>query len=273
MSFVKPEWDIYARTTLNPIIQAYYYFTVWRNYRILLYGLEIHPGQLLELGSSTGQISLRLSKMYNFLPTLVDTSTLALTIASYNYRRKGITPITIKKNILELNLEQKYDLVHSHGLLEHFTGDKQLIALESHIKHIQIGGWLICWVPSPDIFYRLNRWYLEHSNQWIFGFENPISLKDVLRLFGNKKLRIRRIRHLPGWILRPLHGRSDHVRWPHRREADPAGTIDHHSRTRLRVSIVQPIRRDRFSPSKALGERRETMHLAPPFVIRRVGSV
>ncbi|MHA1976922.1 MAG: hypothetical protein ACW98I_08495 [Candidatus Hodarchaeales archaeon] len=41
MTSAKPEWNVYARNTMNPIIQAHYYFTVWRNYRLLLQGLKI----------------------------------------------------------------------------------------------------------------------------------------------------------------------------------------------------------------------------------------
>ncbi len=200
MTSAKPEWDIYARNTMNPIIQAHYYFTVWRNYRLLLHRLKIPRGTLLELGSSTGQISLRLSRMYNLSPTLVDTSALALTVARQFYRKKGIIPIIIKRSIFELNLGQKYDFVHSHGLLEHFIGKKQQRAMEIHINHVKHGGWLICWIPSPDIFYRLNRWYLEQTGQWVFGFEKPLTLKDVLSIFCQEELIIRKIRHFPGWI-------------------------------------------------------------------------
>ena len=200
MSPVRSEWDTYARNTINPLIRAHYYFTVWRNYRILLHGLDIHRGTLLELGSSTGQISLRLSVKYNLTPTLVDTSALALTLANHIYQKQGIILNTIKKNIFELNLNQKYDLVHSHGLLEHYKGKKQKLVLETHIKHVNKGGWLICWIPSPDVFYRINRWYLERTNQWIFGFEEPLSMKDVLTLFRKRNVATRKIRHLPGWI-------------------------------------------------------------------------
>jgi cyclopropane fatty-acyl-phospholipid synthase-like methyltransferase len=200
MTSAKPEWNVYARNTMNPIIQAHYYFTVWRNYRLLLQGLKIPRGTLLEFGSSTGQISLRLSRMYKLSPTLVDTSALALTMASRFYRKKGIIPILIKRNILELKLGQKYDFVHSHGLLEHFVGKKQQSALEIHISHVKQGGWVICWIPTPDIFYRINSWYLKQTGKWIFGFEQPLTLKDVLTIFRTEKLIIRKIRHFPGWI-------------------------------------------------------------------------
>ncbi|MHA2389162.1 MAG: SAM-dependent methyltransferase [Candidatus Hodarchaeales archaeon] len=200
MSSDTPEWDIYARNTLNPLIQAYYYFTVWRNYRLLLHGLNIQRGTLLELGSSSGQISFRLSRKYNFSPTLVDTSAFALRLANQNYRNKGIIPITIKKSILDLNLGQKYDFVHSHGLLEHFIGKKRQLVLSSHINHVHEGGWLVCWIPCPDVFYRINRWYLERTGQWIFGFEQPFKMKEILTLFKSKSLVIQKIYHLPGWI-------------------------------------------------------------------------
>lgn len=196
----KPNWEIYARNTFNPIIQAHYYFTVWRNYKLLLHGLEIPQGSLLELGSSTGQISLRLAKKYHLSPTLVDSSIYPLKLASQYYRKKGISLITINKSILELDIGEKFEFVHSHGLLEHFLGYTRKLILSKHIEHVKKGGWLICWVPTPDLFYRLNRWYLEHTGQWIFGFEQPITLQELLASFNKQKYKIHKITHLPGWI-------------------------------------------------------------------------
>lgn len=200
MSYLQPKWNLYAQNTLTPIIQAHYFFTVWRNYQFLLYQLSISGDSLLEIGSSTGQISLRLAKKYQLNPTLVDTSTSALGYAYQLYRSKGINPTVEQKNVLTLNLSKKFDFVHSHGLLEHFTGKERQKAFLNHLKHVHFGGWLICWVPTPDILYRVNRWYLEKTGQWIFGFEKPLTLKEFLHLFQNKSLNVRRIRHVPGWL-------------------------------------------------------------------------
>ena len=200
MESIKPDWDKYAKNTFNPIIQAHYYFTVWRNYRYLLQGLQIPQGSLLELGSSTGQISLRLAKRYNLSPTLVDSSKYALRLASLYYQKKEVPLISLNKSILNLDLKQKFELVHSHGILEHFTGQTREIALANHIKHVQKGGWLICWVPTPDIFYRTNRWYLTRTGQWIFGFEQPLSLNEFLTFFKNRHFKLHKIRRVPGWI-------------------------------------------------------------------------
>ncbi len=200
MSQRPPAWDSYAKKSITPLFQAHYFFTVWRNYRLLLHGLNISHGSLLELGSSTGQISFRLTKRYQLSPTLVDTSAYALTLAKQYYKKRGVKLKTVKRNILKLNLGQKYDFVHSHGLLEHFTGENQEIVLFNHLKHLKEEGWLICWVPTPDIFYRLNRWYLECTGQWIFGFERPLSIRRISTLFYRKEIRIHKICHVPGWI-------------------------------------------------------------------------
>ena len=166
----------------------------------MLYKLPISGDSLLEIGSSTGQISLRLAKKYNFNPTLVDTSASALVQAIQLYRSSGIEPITKRKNLLKLDLSKEFDLVHSHGLLEHFIGKERQKAFKNHFKHVRSGGWLICWVPTPDIPYRINRWYLERTGQWIFGFEQPLSLNEFIDLFRDQALEIRRIRHVPGWL-------------------------------------------------------------------------
>jgi cyclopropane fatty-acyl-phospholipid synthase-like methyltransferase len=181
------------------MIQAYYYFTVWRNYKFLLHGLSIPQGQLLELGSSTAQISLRLAIKYKLSPTLVDTSLLALTQAYQNFRVKLITPNLLHKDVKDFRINKQFDVVHSHGLLEHFSGETRKKVFKTHVEHTRRGGWLICWVPSPDLFYHIKRWYLENTGQWIFGFEKPINTKDFVNLFANEKLIIRKIRRTPGW--------------------------------------------------------------------------
>ncbi|MHA1967546.1 MAG: class I SAM-dependent methyltransferase [Candidatus Hodarchaeales archaeon] len=194
------DWESYALNTFSGFIRAHYFFTVWRNYKLLLHNLSIQPGKLLEMGSSTGQISLRLSKKYDLEPTLVDSSNIALKHAENLYRRYNISVNISCQNILDLFLEERFDVVHSHGLLEHFKDEKQEIAFHNHVKYTAPGGWVICWVPTPDLFYRINRWYLEHTGQWIFGYEQPLSLSNLISFFRNSNLQIRKIRHLPGWI-------------------------------------------------------------------------
>jgi cyclopropane fatty-acyl-phospholipid synthase-like methyltransferase len=200
LSDLQSNWNLYAQKSLTPIIRAHYYFTVWRNYLFLLYRLPIFGVSLLEIGSSTGQISLRLAQKYHLNPTLVDSSISALRQASQLYRSSGIEPVLKLKSVLTLDLSEKFDIVHSHGLLEHFTGKKRQKAFFNHLNHLNLGGWLICWVPTPDILYRVNRFYLEKTGQWIFGFEEPLTLEEFLHLFNDKSLNIRRIRHVPGWL-------------------------------------------------------------------------
>ena len=200
MNTLPSNWNKYAQNSLTPFIRAHYFFTVWRNYLFLLYKLSITGDSLLEIGSSTGQISLRLSTKYQFNPTLIDTSASALGQAYQLYQLKGIKPTLELRNVLTLDLSEKFDFVHSHGLLEHFTGKERQQAFDNHLKHVQSGGWLVCWVPTPDVLYRVNRWYLEKTGQWIFGFEQPLTMKEFLHLFRNKPLLIHRIRHVPGWL-------------------------------------------------------------------------
>ena len=200
MSTLPSNWNLYAQNSLTPFIRAHYFFTVWRNYLFLLYQLPISGDSLLEIGSSTGQISLRLASKYNLKPTLVDTSTSALGQAYQLYQLKGIKPTLELKNVKTLDLSKKFDFVHSHGLIEHFKGKERQRVFNNHLNHVRSEGWLICWVPTPDVLYKVNRCFLEKTGQWIFGFEQPLTLKEFLHLFHRKPFVIRRIRHVPGWL-------------------------------------------------------------------------
>ncbi|MFX1515618.1 MAG: class I SAM-dependent methyltransferase [Promethearchaeota archaeon] len=194
------DWEAYAKSTSTALIRAHYFFTVWRNYRFLLHGLNIPQGSLLELGSSTGMNSLRLSRKYNLKPTLVDLSKNALAMADRFYRQSKIIPILIQQDVVRLTLNKQFDFVHSHGLLEHFNPSVQSIVFHNHAKYVHPGGWLICWVPTPDILYRTSRWYLENTGQWIFGYEKPLLIKEFMSFFHQEELQIRKIRHPPGWL-------------------------------------------------------------------------
>lgn len=194
------DWESYAKNTSSSIIRAHYFFTVWRNYLLLLRGLKIPQGTLLEIGSSTGQNSLRLARKYRLQPTLVDTSKLALIYAKEVFSKYNIYPNIVFQDALNLSLKSRFDFVHSHGLLEHFKKDIQKRVFRIHVKYVRRGGWLVCWVPTPDVFYRLNRWYLEQTGQWIFGYEKPLLLRDFIILFRQEGLQIRKIRHPPGWL-------------------------------------------------------------------------
>ncbi|UCG90252.1 MAG: class I SAM-dependent methyltransferase [Candidatus Heimdallarchaeota archaeon] len=194
------DWESYAKSTSSAIIRAHYFFTVWRNYLFLLHGLKIPQGTLLEIGSSTGQNSLRLAKKYKLKPTLVDTSRHALITANRLFRQSKIVPRLIQQDVLSLSLNHQFNFVHSHGLLEHLRNSAQRIAFHNHAKYVCPNGWLICWVPTPDILYQMNRWYLERTNQWIFGYEKPLLLKDFILFFHREDLQIRKICHPPGWL-------------------------------------------------------------------------
>jgi len=194
------DWESYDYSTFSSFIRAHYFFTVWRNYRLLLHGLSIKEGTLLELGSSTGQISLRLSKKYHLKPTLIDSSKIALKFAKAIYTQSNVSLKVSCQNILELSLDKCYDFVHSHGLIEHFKDKEQKKIFENHVQHINSDGWFICWVPTPDLFYHINRWYLEQTDQWIFGYEKPIPIKNFISLFKENQLNIKKIRHFPGWV-------------------------------------------------------------------------
>ncbi len=200
MTSSSADWETYAKSTSSALIRAHYFFTVWRNYRILLRGLKIPQGSLLEIGSSTGLNSLRLSKKYQLKPTLVDTSKFALVLAYSLYRQSNVIPKLVQQDALKLSLNQQFDFVHSHGLLEHFKHSTQCIAFQNHTKHVRPGGWLICWVPTPDTLYRLSRWYLERTGQWIFGYEKPLPVKEFISFFHQGNFQIRKIHHPPGWV-------------------------------------------------------------------------
>jgi len=43
---------------------------------------------------------------------------------------------------------RRFDLIHSHGVLEHFDGDEARLIVRNQLSRLKRGGWLIQYVPS-----------------------------------------------------------------------------------------------------------------------------
>jgi cyclopropane fatty-acyl-phospholipid synthase-like methyltransferase len=140
------------------------------------------PISILELGSGTGYTTLQISKR---IPTN------KITLVDYNHKmldisRKTLIPAKckkefIQKNIFHLNLREKFDLVHSAGLVEHFGGQKKKQIFKLHAQLTKPGGYCIIYAPTPTISYRIIRKTAELLGAWIFADEIPLTEKELVQ--------------------------------------------------------------------------------------------
>lgn len=86
----------------------------------------------------------------------------------------------LNRDILNLEMEQKFDLVFSAGLIEHFNAADTQKALLAHFAATRPGGLVLITFPTPTWLYKLTRWFSERLGLWIFHDERPLEAEEVL---------------------------------------------------------------------------------------------
>lgn len=146
-------------------------------------------GRILEAGCGTGVLSTFLSNQ-GFKVIAVDVDEGMLKIAKKISDKFSQKPIFRKINLFNLQFPQNYfDLVFSHGVLEHFT-DKEIITLIN--KQLKISKTLIFSVPSN---------YLTERDRY-FGNERFLSMgkwKEIINSTEGKIIETFGFHYLLGW--------------------------------------------------------------------------
>lgn len=84
------------------------------------------------------------------------------------------------QNALELGPEaEKYDIVYSVGLIEHFDVENTARCVAAHFHLCQPGGLVLITFPTPTIPYRMIRGIAERLGVWAFPDERPLQFSEV----------------------------------------------------------------------------------------------
>lgn len=140
---------------------------------------------ILELGSGTGSNSFYLAYTRKVKSiTLVDFSQKAF--ERVNSELCDCPVVEIQDDILNFFPPQKYDFVHSTGLVEHFYGEKRALVIKKHSECVCSGGLVMIWVP---IFSRVFQ-YIGKFNHWWGIEELPFTEKELHFLCSKSDLEI-----------------------------------------------------------------------------------
>ncbi len=180
----KADWDKVARIMSSLVGVPLWAITTKKSYSRHIPYLDLDSSSsMLELGSSTGICSRFLAKKFGVRRiTLVDRSEYALRLAVVN-SDDDVELTCINQDIFDLNLQERFDLVHSEGLLEHFSRADAKRLFKRHLELVRPGGYLLITVPTPTFRYRLSRKALELTHTWIFGYEKPFIEQELVALF------------------------------------------------------------------------------------------
>ncbi|MDO8537764.1 MAG: class I SAM-dependent methyltransferase [archaeon] len=169
------------------------FFWRYKRMQALLNDINLQNAKIIELGSGSGVMSLKLSKEFNAEITLVDNSENALLFAQkiakevYGINEKKIE--CIQKDLFKLKDSKKFDLVHSQGLIEHFDPADKII--QKHIDLTKKNGFVLILAPRNSFAYKAVRKVIEFFyGKWPFGFEKPVPKEYVEKIFKQNNVEL-----------------------------------------------------------------------------------
>lgn len=131
--------------------------------------------RILEIGSGTGEISLRLTKSGRNV-TLLDYNSSLLEEARKRAAELGVAIATICADACQSFpfAPDEFDCVWSSGLLEHFSKSERVTMLREMARVSRRR--VIALVPNAScLAYRLGKQEQERAGAWIYGYELPLS--------------------------------------------------------------------------------------------------
>lgn len=185
MALKKTNWDDYDYSLSSA--NKFFLDRVLNGYKALLTDAKLAKGvKIVELGSGTGFNSFRLAKLLSASKVvLVDFNDNALRAGKASFGSDFNVKL-VKGDVLTVNLSEKFDLVHSQGLIEHFQGDKFKQVINAHLRLLKKGGYLVVFYPTSKFLYPFVRRLMSLFNKWIFSDEVPLTKDEVIRAVGGK---------------------------------------------------------------------------------------
>lgn len=86
---------------------------------------------------------------------------------------------TISTDLLQWTPVEKYDLVFSVGLIEHFSPEHTALLIRKHFEMTKDGGCVILFAPTPTLIYRVTRSIAELFRLWQFPDERPLKKEEL----------------------------------------------------------------------------------------------
>lgn len=157
---VSYQWDALSQVVYDTILK-------WVN---PIQGLNI-----LEAGSGTGKISLRLA-LEGAKVTLVDYSEKALENSREAFGAESCQGTFILSDIRNIQApDHKYDLTWNAGVLEHFTFDEKVTIIKEMARITKPGGIILILTPYAKCLpYRVGKAFAEKQGNWMYGVEEPV---------------------------------------------------------------------------------------------------
>lgn len=139
--------------------------------------------KILEVGSGSGTASGYLAKegaeVY-----LVDTSGKALAFSRKYFKENGLRAKFFQQDAFKIKFHpNRFDVVFSGGLLEHFVDDQKIFLIKKMWEIIKPGGILLISVPNCRNWpFMIAKKLLLWRGKWSFGYEDELSVSRLKKL-------------------------------------------------------------------------------------------
>ena len=109
--------------------------------------LSVNPNlSLFEIGCAPGKWLTYFHKKFGYNVVGIDNSDVGCQKTRENFEKQGIRGKIYQADFLEFTPPEKYDIVLSLGVIEHF--ENQYLAVEQHLKWLKPNGKLIIGMPN-----------------------------------------------------------------------------------------------------------------------------
>ena len=105
-------------------------------------------------------------------------------------RSMGLKGRTVCESVFDSRFRNEFDLVHSEGLVEHFTGKKRQEIMDIHTRAAKKAGRVLIIVPHRKCpAYRVGKFLAEKAWTWIYENEHPYTRGELVTRMGRAGLR------------------------------------------------------------------------------------
>lgn len=177
------DWDNFWRLNIRPIYALGNWFYWQFIYNKLFDNVNKTGLSVLELGGGAGTVSLKMAKKYDAEVTIVDFSEECRKLAISYFSKNGKKLDFRCEDMLKFKTNKKFDLVHSEGVVEHFSGSNRVKVVKKHLELLKGDGKAIIIAPIKNFLHPL-RLFILHTLHMFDPkiYEEPFSLQEFEKI-------------------------------------------------------------------------------------------
>lgn len=159
---------------------------------IRLYGRSLKGKKVLEAGAGSAIDSIVFTKMTGCKPYCLDYSTKSIAFIKKNFKKNKLKGNYIKADIRKIpSKNNTFDIIFSHGVLEHFKEPQKIIAEQKRI--LKKNGLLVIGVPETYSLYTIKKHIQMLFGTWFAGWETQYSKCQMRKMAEKEGLIVKEI--------------------------------------------------------------------------------